>query len=101
MADLFEYRLQSSHAALTKIHPDKVDVPEDRRFVGFDAYRKAIDCLRPGDIALACTYPAFRAMHLEYAVEKGVHVFMEKSFATDPVGIRGIIKAGEAAEKRT
>ena len=100
MADLFENRLKSCHAALTEAHPDQMDVPEDRRFIGFDAYRKAIDCLRPGDIALACTYPAFRVMHLEYAVEKGVHVFMEKSFATDPVGIRRIIKAGEAAEKK-
>jgi len=100
MADIFENRLRSAHENLIKLHPDKVDVPPERRFVGFDAYRKAIDCLRPGDIALACTYPAFRVLHLEYAVEKGIHVFMEKSFATDPVGIRRIIKAGEEAEKK-
>ncbi len=100
MADLFENRLKVSHASLTELHPDKMDVPADRQFIGFDAYRKAIDCLRPGDIAMACTYPAFRVAHLDYAVAKGVHVFMEKSFATDPVGIRRIIKAGEAAEKK-
>jgi hypothetical protein len=59
--------------------PGMVDVPPERRFRGFDGYRKAIDCLRPGfDVALACTYPAFRACHLEFAVKKGVHCFMEK-----------------------
>ena len=44
--------------------------------------------------------PAFRPVQLEYAVEKGVNVFMEKSFATDPAGVRRVIKAGEAAEKK-
>ena len=56
-------------------------MPKDRQFIGFDAYRKAIDCLRPGDVAMLTTHAAFRAPHLEYAVEKGVNVFMEKSFA--------------------
>ncbi len=100
MADLFEQRLKSSHKILSQQHPDKVDVPPERRFVGFDAYRKAIDCLRPGDVALLTTYPAFRVVHLDYAVQKGVNVFMEKSFAVDPPAVRRMIKAGEAAEKK-
>ena len=100
MADIFEKRLASSHANLSKMYPDKVDVPADRRFVGFDAFKKAIDCLRPGDVAALCTYPAFRVAHLDYAVAKGINVFMEKSFATDPVGIRRVIKAGEEADKK-
>ena len=100
MADIFERRLESSHRNLSKIYPDKVDVPQERRFIGFDAFKKAIDCLRPGDVAALCTYPAFRVAHLDYAVAKGVNVFMEKSFATDPVGIRRVIKAGEEAEKK-
>jgi len=100
MADLFENRLAASYKNLSTQHPDKVDVPPDRRFVGFDAYRKAIDCLRPGDVALLTTYPAFRVVHLDYAVQKGVNVFMEKSFATDPPGVRRIIKAGEEAKKK-
>jgi len=75
-------------------------VPRERRFLGFDAYRHAIDCLRPGDVALLTTHAAFRAPHLEYAVEKGVHVFMEKDFAADPGGIKRILRAGEAAEKK-
>ncbi len=100
MADLFQDRLDRSHAALSKQFGERIDVPPERRFVGFDAYRKAIDCLRPGDVALLTTHAAFRAVHLEYAVEKGVNVFMEKSFAADPGGIRRILRAGEAAEKK-
>jgi predicted dehydrogenase len=100
MADLFPDKLERAHKALTKEFGDRIDVPADRQFLGFDAYRKAIDCLRPGDVALLTTRAAFRATHLEYAVSKGVHVFMEKSFAVDPVGVRRIIAAGEAAKKK-
>ena len=78
MADIVEAKLRASHANLTRIAEEKVDVPQDRQFIGFDAYRKAIDCLRPGDVALLTTRAAFRPMHLEYAVEKGVNVLMEK-----------------------
>ncbi len=99
MADLFPERLTSSQKNLAQEFGAAVDVPVDRQFQGFDAYRNAIDCLRPGDVALLTTHSAFRPVHLEYAVEKGVNVFMEKSFASDPGGIRRILKAGEAAEK--
>jgi len=100
MADLFEDRLSASLKALSEQFADKIDVPADRQFLGFDAYRKAIDCLRPGDIAMLTTYSGFRATHLEYAVEKGVNVFMEKSISPDPAGIRRILKAGEAAKTK-
>ena len=100
MADLLQSRLDQSHSALSKLLGDKIDVPKERRFLGFDAYRKAIDCLRPGDVALLTTHAAFRATHLEYAVEKGVNVFMEKDFAADPGGIQQVLRAGEAAEKK-
>jgi len=92
--------LNSSHKNLSEKYADKVDVPRDRQFLGFDAYRKAIDCLRPGDVVLCTTHAAFRAMHVEYAVEKGMHVFMEKTFAPDPGGIKRILRAGEAAAKK-
>ncbi|MHB8902968.1 MAG: Gfo/Idh/MocA family protein [Thermoguttaceae bacterium] len=100
MADVFPERLTLSQKALAQEFGAAVDVPAERQFLGFDAYRKAIDCLRPGDVALLTTHSAFRPVHLEYAVEKGVNVFMEKSFAPDPAGIRRIIKAGEAGEKK-
>lgn len=100
MADLYANRLASAYKTLNKAYGAKMDVPEDRRFVGFDAYRKAIDCLRPGDVAMLTGYSGFRPGQLEYAVEKGINVFMEKSFAPDAPGLRRIIKAGEAAEKK-
>ncbi|MBI3881833.1 MAG: Gfo/Idh/MocA family oxidoreductase [Verrucomicrobia bacterium] len=102
MADLYEDRLNASHRSLLAKFGERVDVPTENRFIGFDAYKKAIDTLRPGsgDVAMLTGYAAFRPQQLEYAVSKGVNVFMEKSFATDPVGVRRVIAAGEAAEKK-
>ena len=100
MADLRRDKLDASYNALTQQLSDWIDVPPERRFLGFDAYRKAIDCLRPGDVAMLTTHAAFRAPHLEYAVQKGVNVFMEKDFAADPGGIKRMLRAGEAAEKK-
>ena len=100
MADLRQDRLDQAHQSLSQLLGERIDAPKERRFLGFDAYRHAIDCLRPGDVAMLTTHAAFRAPHLEYAVEKGVNVFMEKDFAPDPGGIKRILKAGEAAEKK-
>ena len=100
MADLRQDRLDLSHKALQEMLGERIDVPKERRFLGFDAYRHAIDCLRPGDVAMLTTHAAFRGPHLEYAVEKGVNVFMEKDFAVDPGGVKRIVRAGEAAEKK-
>jgi predicted dehydrogenase len=100
MADIFENRLKLSLENLSKQYAEKIDVPKDRQFVGFDAYKQAIDCLKPGDVAMLCGYAGFRPYQLEYAVQKGVNVFMEKSFASDPVGARKVIECGEAAEKK-
>jgi predicted dehydrogenase len=100
MADVFEDRLSRSHKALSNQFGERIDVPPDRQFIGFDAYRKAIDCLRPGDVMIQATHSAFRPTHVEYAVKKGVNVFMEKSFAPDPGGTKRIIRLGEEAEKK-
>jgi predicted dehydrogenase len=100
MADLFENRLTSSYTQLNGRFREKMDVPEDRRFLGLEAYKKAMDCLRPGDIAVLTTHAAFRAAHFQYAVERGLNVFMEKSFAPDPGGIRRILEIGAAAEQK-
>jgi len=71
MADLVESRLTSAHKILGEQFGDGIDVPKDRQFIGFDAYKKAIDCLGPGDVAMLTNFAAFRAMQLEYAVKKG------------------------------
>lgn len=100
MADLFANRLESSRKALTEKYSAQMDVPPERRFVGFDAYKKAIDCLRPGDVAMLTGYSGFRPGQLEYAVAKGINVFMEKSFGPDAPSLRRVIKAGEEAAKK-
>src|SRR5512137_1855030 len=100
MADLRQDRLDGSYEALLRQLGDRVDAPPERRFHGFDGYKHAIDCLRPGDVAMLTTHAAFRAPHLEYAVQKGVNVFMEKDFAPDPGGVKRILRAGEASEKK-
>lgn len=98
MADVFEDRLKSSLDHLQRLLPQQVDVPPERRFLGFDAYQKAIDCVSPGGVVLLATPPVFRPLHLEYAIAKGCHVFMEKAFAVDAPGVRRILKAGEEAK---
>ena len=99
MADVFERRLKGSLGHLNRFK-DKLDVTPERRFVGFDAYRKAIDVLRPGDVVLLTTHAAFRPMMFEYAVKKGINVFMEKSFATDAPNTRRLLKAAAESEKK-
>ena len=102
MADTFDFRLNASLAGLSN-NPavaGRIDVPPERRFVGLEGYKKAIDALDPGDVVLLATPPTFRPIHLEYAVQKGRHVFMEKSFAVDAPGIRRVLKAGEEATKK-
>jgi predicted dehydrogenase len=100
MADVFAPRVEGSYSRLAQAHSDRVDVPPERRFVGFDGYKKAIDCLGPGDVVLLTTHAAFRPLHFEYAVNKGVHVFMEKSFAVDSPNARRLFKAAELSEAK-
>ncbi len=101
MADVFEHRLQSSLASLKEGHEKQLDVPPERQFIGLDGFKKAMDSLDKGDVVLLTTPPAFRPIHLEYAVQKDMHVFMEKSFAVDAPGIRRVLKAGEEATKKS
>ncbi|MCL5281269.1 MAG: gfo/Idh/MocA family oxidoreductase [Planctomycetes bacterium] len=99
MADAFEDRLQASLRSLAGKFGKQVDVPKDRQFLGLDGFKKAIDVIAPGGVALLATPPAFRPIHVEYAVAKDCHVFMEKAFAVDAPGVRRILKAGQEAKK--
>jgi predicted dehydrogenase len=99
VADFFAAKMKSSLNQLGQFAA-QIDVPPDRQFAGLDGFKKAIDCLGKGDVVLLGTPPAFRPIHLEYAVEKGINVFMEKSFAVDGPGIRRVLKAGKEAEKK-
>jgi predicted dehydrogenase len=100
MADVFQSRLDGSHKRLTGRFGNQVDVPEERRFVGFDAYKKAIDCLRPGDVAIFATPPAFRWVHFTYAIEKGINVFMEKPVTVDGPTTRRMYDLAKKADEK-
>ena len=100
MADVFESRLSRSYDALKARHAANVDVPPDRQFLGFDAYQKAMDCLKPGDIAIFTTPLAFRWVHFTYAIQKGLNVFMEKPLTADgPTSKRMLALADQASAK--
>lgn len=100
MADVVEARLTTALGNLSREHPERVDVPKDRQFIGFDAYKQAIDCLRPGDVAMLTSFAYVRPLHLEYAVDRGVNVFMEKSFGPDTPSLLRMLRAGERAREK-
>jgi len=100
MADVFENRLERSYKSLKEKHGSQVDVPTDRLFLGFDGYRKAMDCLDRGDVAIFATPPAFRWVHFTYAIAKGLNVFMEKPVTVDGPTTRKMLKLAEQSVKK-
>ena len=105
VADVFP---DKSQAAIKTIKNDlekqgkeqKFDVPPERAFDGFDAYKKAMDCLSPGDTVLLTTPPAFRPLHFAYAVEKGLNVFAEKPVAVDVPGLKSLRETNQKAKEK-
>ena len=95
MADAFRDRLDSCHESLAERFGDRIQVPEENKYTGFDAYRKAIDS--GADVVILATPPGFRPEHFEYAVEQGKHIFMEKPVAVDGPGVRQVLAAGKRA----
>ncbi len=101
MADVFKDKLDDSYDQLNGgPHAKFVDVPGERKFVGFDAYQKAMDVLKPGDVVIMATPPAFRWVHFSYAIQKGLHVFMEKPVTVDGPTTKRMIALGEEAKKK-
>ncbi|MDR0327945.1 MAG: Gfo/Idh/MocA family oxidoreductase [Planctomycetaceae bacterium] len=107
VADVFERKSRDVAGGLRKeaedagnpLH-DRVDLPNDRVFGGFDAYKKAIACLAPGDMAVIATPPGFRPYHYRAAIEKGCHVFMEKPIFVDAPGFRHVMETNKMAEEK-
>jgi predicted dehydrogenase len=100
MADVFQRRLDNSYKNLMRGHAKQVDVPKDRQFMGFDAYKKAMDCLDEGDVVILGTPPAFRWVHFAYAIKKDLHVFMEKPVTVDGPTTRRMLKLAEESRKK-
>ena len=99
LGDAFKDRLQGSLETLEKQEDiaKKIEVPEDRCFVGFDAYKQVI---ASSDVVLLATPPHFRPIHLKAAIDAGKHVFAEKPVAVDAPGVRAVLAACEEARKR-
>jgi len=97
MADAFPDRLNNSLNELKKAKAEKVDVPEEHKFIGFDAYKKAIAL---ADVVILATPPGFRPIHFEEAVKQGKNIFMEKPVATDAPGVRRVLAAAAEAKKK-
>lgn len=100
MGDAFADRLEGSLHSLQRIPSlsGRIDVPPERRFVGFDAYRQVLDA--GVDLVILATPPGFRPIHFAAAIEAGKHVFMEKPVAVDAPGVRTVLAAGEQARSK-
>ncbi|MBX9681862.1 MAG: Gfo/Idh/MocA family oxidoreductase [Gemmataceae bacterium] len=99
MSDAFSDRLQSSLTTLQN-NPElapKIDVPQERRFTGFDGFRQVIASC---DVVLLCTPPQFRPLHLREAVRANRHVFAEKPCAVDAPGVRSVLETCREAAKK-
>ncbi len=100
MADVFPEKLNNSYDHLKTKFSGTVDVPDDRKFIGFDGYRKALDTLRKGDVAIFATPPAFRWVHFTYAIDKGLNVFMEKPVTVDGPTTRKMLQLADLASQK-
>jgi len=99
VSDFFEHKARGVLNNLKPKFEKQLDVPPERVFSGLDGYKKAIDSLDKGSVVLLATPPAFRPIHFEYAVQKGMHAFIEKSFAVDAPGTRRVLRVGELAKQ--
>lgn len=77
---------------------DRVQVPNEKIFAGFDAYQKVIDS--GVDLVILATPPGFRPIHFEYAVKAGKNIFMEKPVAVDAPGVRQVLEANKIAKEK-
>jgi len=98
MGDAFAERLNASLGNLKRQFADRVDVPKERQFAGFDAYQKVIQS--GVDVVILAEPPHFRPIHLKAAVDAGKHVFCEKPVAVDGPGVRSVLATSEEAAKK-
>ena len=98
MADAFRDRLDLSHKNLVNSFGSKVAVDEDKKFVGFDAYKQLMQS--DVDVVLLCTPPHFRPAMLEAAVTADKHIFCEKPVAVDPAGVRKVLQTVQKAKEK-
>jgi predicted dehydrogenase len=111
MGDAFKDRLEESYVNIPKRleqlrnnpkrkskYVGEIDVPEDRRFVGFDAFEKVL--ASDVNYVILAAPPGFRPQHLKAAVAAGKNIFTEKPVAVDGPGIRSVLETYEAAKAK-
>lgn len=99
MADVNRGKLDRSYNGLANKYKEMVDVPEERRFIGFNGYEKAMDVLDPGDVVIFTSPCAFRWVHFQYAIKRGLNVFMEKPVTPDGFSSCKMLELNEEAKK--
>lgn len=102
LGDAFEDAVARGRRQLTRMFnkegaAPRVTVDDAHAFVGFDAYKKVIEC---SDVVLLASTPHFRPEHLRAAVEAGKHVFCEKPVAVDAPGVRSVLASSALAEQK-
>lgn len=103
MAEAFRDRLDEAYTTIkNELENKEIDaarfaVDEEAKFVGFDAYQKAIEL---ADVVILATPPGFRPIHFDAAIKAGKHVFMEKPVATDAPGIRMVLETAKLAKEK-
>jgi predicted dehydrogenase len=100
MADVVPKNLNDNYDKLATQFGAQVDVPPERRFLGFEAYRQAMDALKPGDVVILGTPPAFRWVQFRYAIDRGINTFMEKPVSVDGPTTRRMLQLAEEATQK-
>ena len=100
MADVSSANMNNSFRSLKRRGKDRVDVPEDRRYIGFDGYSAAMDNLDKGDVVIFTTPCAFRWIHYKKAIDRGLNVFMEKPVCPDGITAKRMLALNEEAKKK-
>ncbi len=100
VGDLFAERIETALKNLLKYEDlrPRIDVPPQRRFTGFDAYRRVIEA--GVDLVLLTAPPHFRPIHYAAAVQAGKHAFLEKPCCVDAPGYRMLMAANEEAKRK-
>ena len=98
VADTFRAKATSLRDRLRNnaVVRDKVDVPDERIFVGLQAFRNVIDS---ADLVLLATPPGFRPLHIRAVVAARKNLFTEKPVAVDGPGVRMVLAAHDEANR--
>ncbi|HLY61201.1 MAG TPA: Gfo/Idh/MocA family oxidoreductase [Terriglobia bacterium] len=97
MGDVFKDHIEKSLKNLEKFG-GKIDVPQDRQFIGFEAYEKVL--ASDVNYVILATPPGFRPVHLKAAVAAGKNIFSEKPVGVDGPAIRSVLETYEAAKSK-